>query len=74
MPKVTKPTQTKIIEEHQHNHDKHRQKYKACFKKPNWNSKFRCKDKNARAAKNMKNLMLDSLDSLSYNLCKILLI
>jgi INO80 complex subunit C len=68
MPKVTKPTNNVVIEEHPHNHDKHKHKYKACFKKLNWNSKFRNKDKNARSAKNMKNLMLDSLDSLSYNM------
>jgi INO80 complex subunit C len=75
MPKVTKTNiiqpKKQEIEEHAHHHEKHRYKYKACFKKPNWNSKFRNKDKNARAAKNMKNLMIDSLDSLSYNLCKL---
>jgi hypothetical protein len=71
MKKVNKAVPKKEIEENAHNHEKHRQKYKACFKKPNWESKFRNKDKNARAAKNMKNLMLDSLDSLSYSLCKV---
>ncbi len=77
MPKATKTnSQQKMpeIEEHEHNHDKHRYKYKACFKKQNWSSKFRSKDNNARQAKNMKNLMLDTLDSLSYNICKLSLI
>lgn len=41
------------------------------FKKPNWTSKFRNKEKSARASKNIKNLMQDTLDSLTLNICRI---
>lgn len=44
------------------------------FKKANWVSKFRSKEKTARASKNIKNLMLDSLDSVSFNMCKYIII
>ncbi len=43
---------------------------KLSFKKSNWSSKFRIKEKNARVSKNIKNLMNDTLDNLSYNSCK----
>jgi hypothetical protein len=39
------------------------------FKKPNWVSKFRSKEKNSRASKSIKNLMQDNLDSLSLTKC-----
>jgi hypothetical protein len=39
------------------------------FKKANWNSKFRTKEKNARATKNIKNMMQDSLDNITFNTC-----
>ena len=44
---------------------------KLTFKNPNFSSKFRIKDKNSRIAKNVKNMVQDTLDSISYNLCKI---
>lgn len=46
------------------------EKSKLSFKKPNFASKFRSKEKNARVAKNIKNMVQDTLDSLSYNMCK----
>jgi INO80 complex subunit C len=42
---------------------------KLTFKNPNFSSKFRIKDKNSRIAKNVKNMVQDTLDSVSYNLC-----
>jgi hypothetical protein len=51
-----------------HHHSKHKHA-KASFKKANWLSKFRSKDK-SRSGKNIKNVIQDSLDSLSYSQCK----
>ena len=45
------------------------ERIKLPFKKPNWNSKYRNKEKNARVTKNMKNMIQDTLDSMSYNIC-----
>jgi INO80 complex subunit C len=38
------------------------------FKKPNFISKFRSKEKSSRVAKNIKNMVQDTIDSTSYNL------
>ena len=46
-------------------------KAKLPFKKPNWVSKYRVKEKNARTSKNLKNLLVDNLDTQTYNICKI---
>lgn len=46
-------------------------KSKLSFKKPNWVSKYRVKEKNARTSKNLKNLLVDNLDTQTYNICKI---
>jgi INO80 complex subunit C len=48
-----------------HHHSKHKHA-KAPFKKANWISKFRSKDK-ARNGKSVKNIIQDSLDALSYS-------
>lgn len=45
-------------------------KSKLPFKKQNWTSKLRQKEKNARTAKNLKNLLTDNVDTQSYNICK----
>ena len=73
MPRVnnTLNTHKKQIEDF-NDKEKIKNKTKPSFKKSNWTSKFRMKDKTVRAAKNIKNLMQDSNDNLSYNLCKIL--
>lgn len=42
------------------------------FKKPNWTSKFRVKEKTVRTAKNIKTMVQDTLDSMSYNICNII--
>ena len=42
---------------------------KLSFKKQNWLSKFRTKEKNSRVSKNIKSLIQEPLDSLSFNLC-----
>ncbi len=47
-------------------------KSKLPFKKPNWVSKYRVKEKNARTSKNLKNLLVDNLDTQTYNICKIM--
>lgn len=39
------------------------------FKKSNWHSKLRNKDKQSRTAKNIKNMVIDSVDQISLNLC-----
>ena len=44
-------------------------KEKLTFKKQGWLSKFRTKEKSSRSSKNMKNLLVDNLDTQSYNLC-----
>jgi hypothetical protein len=51
-----------------HHHSKHHKHVKASFKKANWISKFRSKDK-TRPGKSIKNIIQDSLDSLSYSQC-----
>ena len=45
-------------------------KDKLPFKKQNWVSKFRTKEKTSRASKNFKNLLVDNLDTQSYNICR----
>jgi hypothetical protein len=49
-------------------------KSKLTFKKANWSSKFRVKEKNARTSKNLKNLLTDNVDTQSYNICNFILI
>lgn len=44
-------------------------RHKPIFKKQNWLSKFRSKEKNSRVTKNIKSLIQEPLDSLSFNLC-----
>lgn len=42
------------------------------FKNPNFASKYRLKEKNSRVTKNIKNMMQDTLDTLSFNQCKFI--
>jgi hypothetical protein len=41
------------------------------FKNQNFSSKFRIKERNSRVAKNVKNMVQDTLDSISYNQCNL---
>ena len=41
------------------------------FTNPNFSSKFRIKERNSRVAKNVKNMVQDTLDSISYNQCNL---
>jgi hypothetical protein len=55
---------------HPHSYSKVGERVKLTFKNPNFSSKFRIKERNARVAKNVKNMVQDTLDSISYNQCK----
>lgn len=42
------------------------------FKNTNYNSKYRMKDTHSRITKNVKNLVQDTLDSISFNTCNFI--
>lgn len=58
------------IENHNYNPQSQTHRGKLNFKNSNFSSKFRIKERNSRVAKNVKNMVQDTLDSLSYNQCK----